>query len=30
MRVRLNWSVAPGHEQALDRVLVSIEEVTGN
>ena len=30
MRVRLNWSVVPGHEQTLDRVLVSIEEVAGN
>lgn len=26
-QVRLHWSVAPGHEQTLDRVLVSIEEI---
>jgi len=25
--VRLHWSAAPGHEQTLDRVLVSIEEI---
>lgn len=28
-QVRLHWSAAPGHEQTLDRVLVSIEEIGG-
>lgn len=27
IHVRLHWSAAPGHEQTLDRVLVSIEEI---
>lgn len=27
IHVRLHWSAAPGHEQMLDRVLVSIEEI---
>ncbi len=26
--VRLHWSVAPAHEKALDRVLVSVEDIT--
>ncbi len=26
--VRLHWSVAPAHEEALDRVLVSVEDIT--
>lgn len=27
IHVRLHWSAAPGHEETLDRVLVSIEEI---
>ncbi|MBK8797883.1 MAG: PAS domain S-box protein [Anaerolineales bacterium] len=30
IHVRLHWSAAPGHEQLLDRVLVSIEAIDEN
>ena len=28
--VRLHWSAAPTHEETLDRVLVSIEDITAS